>query len=42
VLARHGTWARVALDGHRDGWIEAGRLVPLELPPPAPAPAGGR
>ncbi len=39
VLARQGTWSRVALDGARDGWIESARLVPLDLASPA---AGAR
>jgi tetratricopeptide (TPR) repeat protein len=30
ILARESVWARVALDGGRDGWIEAERLAPLD------------
>jgi hypothetical protein len=29
VLRREGAWARVALDGGREGWIEWEKLVPL-------------
>ncbi|MFL5577070.1 MAG: hypothetical protein ACJ79S_13990 [Gemmatimonadaceae bacterium] len=29
ILSREGAWARVALDGEREGWIEWERLVPL-------------
>jgi hypothetical protein len=32
VLGRTGTWARVQLDGARDGWIASDRLVPLVGP----------
>ena len=29
VLRREGVWARIALDGDRDGWVEWDRLTPL-------------
>jgi tetratricopeptide (TPR) repeat protein len=32
VLARQNAWARVRLDGGREGWIEGDRLAPLALP----------
>ena len=32
VVARQNAWARVRLDGGREGWIESDRLVPLALP----------
>jgi hypothetical protein len=36
VGKREGAWARVALDGDREGWVEWSRLEPLA--PRAPAP----
>ena|GEM_PF-531304 len=42
LLGRAGPWVRVALDGGRDGWIEAARLAPLAFPAPAPAEASAR
>ncbi len=32
VVARQNAWARVRLDGDREGWVEADRLVPLAAP----------
>jgi tetratricopeptide (TPR) repeat protein len=42
LAERTGPWVRVALDGGREGWIEAARLAPLALPAPAPAEARAR
>lgn len=32
VVARQNAWARVRLDGDREGWVEADRLLALTLP----------
>jgi hypothetical protein len=32
IRQRRGVWARVTLDGDREGWIESRRLAPLALP----------
>jgi hypothetical protein len=32
VVGRQNAWARVRLDGDREGWLEAERLVPLTAP----------
>jgi hypothetical protein len=42
LMERHGPWVRVALDGRREGWIEAARLAPLALPAPAVGEASAR
>lgn len=33
VLSQHGAWDRVELDGGRQGWVPAERLLPLDRPP---------